>query len=128
MLVQLADLCCRRRRLVVVAWVIALVGGFLLAGAFGGDIKQDYLQPGSESKSASQTLEQNFPQRAGNTLQLVVPAPAGLTSPTVREQAEQVFDDAGNSDHVAGVASPFAPGGAGQISQDGTTAYAEVAL
>ena len=67
MLVRLADRCFRHRRLVVLAWVAALVGTFALAGAFGGDFKQDYLQPGSESQRVSKTLQADFPQRAGDT-------------------------------------------------------------
>ena len=51
MLVRLADWCYRNRRLVVLAWIAALVGAFALAGAFGGEYKQDYLQPGSESQA-----------------------------------------------------------------------------
>jgi len=61
MLVRLADWCYRRRRLVVLLWVCALVGAFALAGAFGGEFKQNYLQPGSESKAASDTLTERFP-------------------------------------------------------------------
>jgi RND superfamily putative drug exporter len=128
MLVRLADWCYRRRRLVVLAWIAALVGAYALAGAFGGEIKQDYLQPGSESKAASDTLEKSFPQQAGDTIQVVVHSPDGIASAEVRAQAEKIFDAVGQSDHVVGVASPFAAGGAQQISEDGTTAYAEVAL
>ena len=65
MLVRLADGCFRHRRLVVLAWVAALVGAFALAGAFGGEFKQDYLQPGSESQRVSNTLEDRFPQKVG---------------------------------------------------------------
>ena len=128
MLVRLADWCYRRRRLVVVAWIAALVGAFALAGAFGGELKQDYLQPGSESKAASDTLEKSFPQKAGDTVQIVVHSQDGITSPDVRARAEAIFDDVGKSDHVVAVASPFTAEGAHQISEDGTTAYAEVAL
>ena len=128
MLVRLADWCYRRRRLVVVAWIVALVGAFALAGAFGGELKQDYLQPGSESKAAADTLEESFPQKAGDTIQIVVHSEDGVTSPEVQARAEAIFADVADSDHVVGVASPFAAGGAAQISEDGTTAYAEVAL
>jgi len=105
-----------------------LVGGFALASAFGGELKQDYLQPGSESKEASNTLADRFPQRAGDTIQIVVHSEDGVTSPDVRARAEAIFTDVADSAHVVSVASPFADGGASQISEDGTTAYAEVAL
>ena len=79
-------------------------------------------------KAASDTLEERFPQQAGDTVQIVVHSDAGVTSPEVRARAEKIFADVADSDHVVSVASPFTDGGAGQISADGTTAYADVAL
>jgi RND superfamily putative drug exporter len=128
MLVRLADWCYRRRRLVVVAWITALVGAFALAGAFGGEFRQDYLQPGSESKAASDTLEDRFPQKSGDTIQIVVHSEGGFSSPEAKRRAETIFADIVDSDHVVSVASPFTEDGAHQISADGTTAYADVAL
>jgi RND superfamily putative drug exporter len=128
MLVRLADWCYRRRRLVVLLWVCALVGAFALAGAFGGEFKQNYLQPGSESKAASDALTEHFPSRAGDTVQVVVHSEDGVDSPAVRARAEQIFADVARSAHVVGVVSPFTDAGAGQVSEDGTTAYADVAL
>ncbi|GAA3813929.1 MMPL family transporter [Nocardioides panacisoli] len=128
MLIRLANLCYRRRRVVVVVWLAALLGAFALASAFGGELKQDYLQPGSESKAAADTLDRNFPQRSGDTIQVVVHSDAGLSSPAVVARAEAIFAEVATEDHVVGVASPFAAGGARQISADGRTAYAEVAL
>ena len=128
MLVRLADWCYRRRRLVVALWVVALVASFALAGAFGGEFKQNYLQPGSDSKAASDTLTQRFPQRAGDTVQVVVHSQAGVTTPDVKVRAEKIFADVAGSKHVVAVTSPFTAAGAGQMSEDGTTAYADVAL
>ena len=128
MLVNLADWCFRRRRLVVVAWLGALIASFLLAGAIGGDFRQDYLQPGSESQAAAKTLEKSFPERSGDTVQVVLHSDAGVTSPQVRARAEEIFGVVAGNDHVVGIASPFAAGGAAQVSEDGTTAYADVAL
>ncbi len=128
MLVRLADWCHRRRRLVVALWVLALVGSFALSGAFGGEFKQNYLQPGSESKAASDTLTTSFPERAGDTLQVVVHSDAGVSTPEVQARAAELFADVARSAHVVSVTSPFTEAGAGQISEDGTTAYADVAL
>src|SRR5687768_11798589 len=90
MLVRLADWCYRRRRLVVLAWVAALAASFALASAFGGELRQDYLQPGSESRAASETLQESFPQRSGDTVQIVVRSDAGVTSPEAKARAEEV--------------------------------------
>jgi RND superfamily putative drug exporter len=127
MLVRLADWCYRRRRLVLVLWVAALLGSFGLASVWGGDFRQDYLQPGSESKAASDTLADRFPQQSGDTV-IVLHADAGVASPDVRARAEQILADVATSDHVVSVAGPFTAAGAHQVSADGRTAYAEVTL
>jgi RND superfamily putative drug exporter len=113
---------------VVLAWVAALVGAFALAGAFGGEFKQDYLQPGSESQRVSNTLQTDFPQRAGDTMQVVVHSDAGVTSPEVVARVEAVLAEVAVAQHVVGVVSPYSPDGAHQVSADATTAYADVAL
>src|SRR3989337_1553911 len=123
MLVRLADGCFRHRRLVVIAWVAALVGAFALAGAFGGEFKQDYLQPGSESQRVSNTLEDRFPQKAGDTMQVVVHSDSGVTTPTLVDRFDSILAKVADDPHVVSVSSPFAPDGARQISADGTTAY-----
>jgi RND superfamily putative drug exporter len=128
MLVQLADWCYRRRRLVVVLWIAALVGSFALSSVFAGEFKQNYLQPGSDSKAASDTLTKNFPQRSGDTIQIVVHSAAGMSTPAVRARAEKIFGKVAGSKHVVGVVSPFTDVGSDQVSEDGTTAYADVAL
>jgi RND superfamily putative drug exporter len=126
MLVHLADWCYHRRRLVVVLWIMALAGSFALSVAFGGEFRQNYLHPGSESKAASDALTADFPQRAGATVQVVVHSDAGVTSPDVRAEAEKILADVAASRHVVDVTSPYA--GSGAISSDGATAYADVAL
>jgi len=128
MLVQLADWCYRQRRLVVVLWIAALAAAFALASSFGGETKQDYLQPGSESRAAAKTLQAQFPQRAGDTVQVVLHSDDGFSAAVVRERATGIVADVAAAPHVVGVVSPFSNGGASQISHDGTTAYALVAL
>ena len=128
MLVRLADWCYRSRRLVVVIWLAALLGSVALAGAFGGEYRQAYLQSGSESEAALQTLKDTFPERSGDSVQIVIHSEAGVDSPEVRARAEQIFVDTAANEHVVSVASPFAAAGAAQISADGTTAFAEVVL
>ena len=128
MLVRLADLCYRRRRLVVLTWIVALVGSFGLAGAFGGEFRQDYLQPGSESKAALDTLKDKFPEKSGDTIQIVIHSQTGLSSPTAKSRAETIFAGVAENEHVVSVVSPFTEAGARQVSADGKTAYADVAL
>jgi RND superfamily putative drug exporter len=94
----------------------------------GGDYRQDYLQPGSESRAASDTLQQSFPQRSGATIQVVISSASGITAPDVQDRAEKLFADVARSEHVVRVTSPFSAEGAGQVAEDTRTAYAVVAL
>ena len=128
MLVRVADWCYGARRLVVAGWVIALVGAFFLAGAFGGESRQDYLQPGSESKAAVETLERSFPQRAGDSIQIVIHSPGGVSAAAVQASAGQMLDDVARAEHVVDVLSPFVGTNSDRISTNGTTAYATVIL
>jgi RND superfamily putative drug exporter len=128
MLVQLADWCYRQRRLVVVLWIAALAAAFALASSFGGETKQDYLQPGSESQAASETLQAKFTQRAGDTVQVVLYSDDGFSSAVVRERVAGIVAEVAAAPDVMGVVSPFGEGGADQISHDGKTVYAVVAL
>ena len=128
MLVRVADWCYGARRLVVVGWVVALVGAFFLAGAFGGDFRQDYLQPGSESKAAVETLEGSFPQRAGDTIQIVIHSPGGVSAAEVQASVGRMLGDVAKAEHVVEVLSPFAATTSDRISTNGTTAYATVVL
>ena len=129
MLVRLADWCYRRRRLVVVLWIAALVGAFALAGAFGGEFRQDYLQPGSESQAASDTLQDQVPAagRATPSRSWSTPTPASPrpqcgrgpsgSSPT-SPRATTSWASSARSPRAAPARSPT----------DGRTAYADVAL
>ncbi len=61
----------RRRRLVLGAWIGALVATFALAGAFGGAFSADYNTPGSESKAAGDALAQRFGVDSTDTVDVV---------------------------------------------------------
>jgi RND superfamily putative drug exporter len=132
MLVRLAEWCYTRRRTVVIAWIIALVASFALAGAFGGKFRADYMAPGSESKAAIDLLKDKFPQKSGDTLQVVFKADAGVTSPAIRPRIEKILADVAGAKHVVGVTSPFSGQGARQIAKAGPAAgkiaYADVDL
>jgi len=128
MLVQLASWCYRQRRAVVVLWIAALAAAFALSSWFGGDTTQDYLQPGSESQAASETLQATFPQQAGDTVQVVLHSEVGFSSAEIRTRAQDILANLAAAPDVVGVASPFGESGAAQISPDGNTAYALAAV
>ena len=127
MLDRLTDFCYRRRRLVVVAWLAILVATAVAGSRFGGGDTTDYGTPGSESKAATNLLDERFPARSGDTIDVVWRAD-DVTAAAVRSQVEGVLAEAADLDHVVAVASPYRDGGQGQIARDGTVAYATLQL
>ena len=66
---------------------------------------------------ASDTLQESFPQQAGDTVQIVLHSEARRhLARRCRPGPRQIFADVAATTHVVGVASPFADGGAAQIS------------
>lgn len=128
MLVRLATWCYERRRLVVALWVAALVAAIAASAAFGGAYKADYFAPGSDSKAALDLLREKFPQRSGDTIQVVFRAPGGVDRSPAKDAITALLDDMRDEPHVVGVVGPFDPRGAFQVSKDRTIAYADVDL
>src|SRR2546430_8801178 len=58
---RLADASQRRRGLVLLVWIAAVVAAIGLSAAFAGPFKADYTARGSESRTAQDLLGQRFP-------------------------------------------------------------------
>jgi RND superfamily putative drug exporter len=116
-----------RRKTVLLAWVIALVGLGALAGAFGRDADAQLSIPGVESVNALQTLEDRFPGggAAGASARIVFAAPEGsaVTDPEYTSAIQTALAEAAEAEQVAAVSDPFARQG---VSPDESTAYATV--
>ncbi|MFF2811140.1 MMPL family transporter [Streptomyces sp. NPDC058000] len=123
----LARWCLRRRLVVILLWLAAFTGTAVAAGVAGSAYSTDYAVPGTESGQAGALLAKAFPGRAGDTDTIVWHADAGtVRSTAVRTTMAHTLAEVGRLPGVADVQSPYGPGGAGQISHDGRTAYASV--
>ena len=129
MLRRLAHTCYHRRRIVVAAWIVLLIGLSGLAQTAGGAFNDDFRLPGSESQDAFDLLqEKGFENRSGFGGQVVVEAPQGVDQPAVRQRLEQLFAAIEREVPATNVVSPYEPGNERQISRDGTIAYADIQL
>ena len=127
MLERIARTCFRRRRLVVLGWVVLLVAMSAAGSAFGGESRTDFSLPGAESQEAADLLEDaGFGGRAGHTGQIVVEADRGVDDPAVRDGLEALFADVTDDVDGVEVLSPYEPDGAAQVNEDRTVAFAEV--
>ena len=123
----IARWCFRHRFLVIAAWVVVLVGLGVLGQAVKSNYSNSFSLPGTGSTEAQQLLARALPAQAGDSDTIVWQVSHG----TVRDAAVQarmtgVLDRIATMPEVAAVGSPYGPRGAGQVSQDGTIAYASV--
>jgi RND superfamily putative drug exporter len=128
-LVRLADWSYRRRRLVLLLWLGLLVGISVLAQAAKGENEFSFATPGSESEEALDLLQDRFPARSGDDIDVVFQASAGVRAPDVQADVTALLDRLAEAPHVVGVESPYEDGsGAQRISQSGTIGYATLHL
>jgi putative drug exporter of the RND superfamily len=124
MLSKIARFSYRRRWLMLLIWIVALVGFNVAQGTVGGDYSTDFSLPGADSQKAFDLLNDRFPQVAGETATIVFKADQGVDDPEVKEAMEGLFAELEGVDRVVGIDSPYSEAGAQQIAPDGTVAYA----
>jgi putative drug exporter of the RND superfamily len=118
---RLAAFAYRRRRLVVVTWIVLLIGIMALAPRFAGEFTADYAAPGSDSRAARELVEQRFGGYSGEAIDVVWDAEGGAQSPPVRHEMD---DFLARAERLEGVASAQRP----QVSPDGSIALARLRL
>ena len=132
MFARLGRFCFRRRWLVVVAWVAALVVGGAVLGAVGTSSRSGFELPDVESKRGTDILEDHFGGvGAGFGGSVVFAADQGVTDPQVEAAMSGAFDRIADIPGLT-VTSPYTPVGAPQISaagpEAGRIAYATIDL
>jgi RND superfamily putative drug exporter len=130
MLKRLAMVCFRRRRAVVLVWIVGIivVGGVM--GAVGSNYRSDFTLPDVESKRGIDILDDNFGgQGAGLPGTIVFEAEQGVEDPEVKAAMEEFLAGVAAIDGVQSLESPYEPGNEQQISSqedtDGQIAYAD---
>jgi RND superfamily putative drug exporter len=122
---SLAAWCHDRHRLVIGLWIGLVILAGAAAGGSGGGFVDNFSLKGSESQKAVDLLKEKFPQQAGDASQVVFKADTGtLKDPAKQQRIEQLLKQLRTLPSVASVADPFANGGQGTVSRDGTIAFA----
>jgi putative drug exporter of the RND superfamily len=122
-LARLADLAFRRRRSVVAVWIVGLVAAFAAAG-LAGDWSADYSTPGSESRAAANLLQERFPERNPETVDVVWQAPDGAGSAAVAQRIDRLVAAA---DGLEGIGRGAAAADA-ELSRDGSIGVLRIPL
>jgi RND superfamily putative drug exporter len=125
-LTRLARACAFHPRRTIGIWATALVAVVLAANAFGGALVNEFAIPGSESQSAVDLLQEKFPERAGDSAQIVFATEDGtLADASAKADIAAASAAALEVPGVTGVGDPYAGKGGG-ISEDGTIGFVDV--
>ncbi len=122
-LARIAGWCHDHRWWVLVVWLVALVGSNIAAQSAGSNFSNN-LTGGAQP--VQQILDQAFPAQKGSPAQVVITTTGPVTAPAVQERTARLVSALTPLAHVSEVVSPFAAGGAHQISKDGHIAYVQV--
>jgi RND superfamily putative drug exporter len=123
-LVQLARLCHRRRRWVLLVWIVGAAAVMVLGFGFSAPADDGFTGGDSESSQAQDLIKEHFPQQNGDTLTLAIHADGGLAA--ARSRVEPVLGTLEHTPHVVSVSSPYKV--PEQVSPDHKTAFASVQL
>ncbi|MGI8800952.1 MAG: MMPL family transporter, partial [Solirubrobacteraceae bacterium] len=124
----LARWCFRHRVIVLLAWVVAVAGVTAIKAGVGSAYSDNFKLPHTQSFDAIALLQRNVPKQSGDTDQIVIGARHGgrVADPAVRAAAQELLASVARAPHVSAVVSPYAAGGARQISTSGNVAFADV--
>ncbi len=124
---SMARWCFQRRKWVLAGWLMLLVIVTVGGRAAGSAYSDALTLPGTGSTTALNLLEKAFPGHAGDQDTIVWRASGGtVRTPAVRAEITAMLGRVAAAPAVASVISPYSARGAGQVSRNGTIAYATV--
>ena len=126
-LYRLAGTSYRHRRLVLVAWLVAILAVVSLGLLSRGTTVDNFSVPGTQSQQALTQLEQALPALAAPSTQVVFASigTAKVTGPAERAAIETSIARLRSGPQVASVSDPFA---SGLVSKNGQVALATVSF
>jgi RND superfamily putative drug exporter len=121
---RLAGACYDRRRLVLVAWILAIIGITVIAQVIGTHFENKFTAGNTPSQQASNILAAKFPSKSGDTADIVF----HTSTPIAANEAaiNHVVDSVRPLPYVQSVTGPFSAAGAHQISPHAKIAFAQV--
>src|SRR5438270_9716627 len=99
----------RHRRLIIVAWILALAALSVASHVAGARYTNNLTLPGTDSTHGVDLLKASFPSASGDQDQIVFHTTRGaITAPQARAQIAQTIGSIAHLPHVVSVVSPFA--------------------
>jgi RND superfamily putative drug exporter len=96
-LAGLGRFCFRRRRLVLLTWIVGVIVVAFVGFNYGAASDDNFSGGDSGSARAQKLIEKHFPERSGDTLTLAIKADKGIDDPAARQKIEKVVADLADS-------------------------------
>jgi RND superfamily putative drug exporter len=124
-LARLVRACAEHPWRTVGVWLTIVVAVFVANATFGGKLVNNTTIPGSEAQTATDLLEQRFPEVAGDSATIVFSSKTPLTDTDGREAVAAATEAASKVPGVIDVGDPYKQD-AGALSEDGTIGFVNV--
>ena len=125
----LANICARRRWVVLCVWLLVTITLVVVSHRLGDNTNDNLSLPGTDSQRATNVLARSFPDQANGTSPVVLHAHSGkLTEPRYSKAVDEAAADVAKAPNVASVVNPLTPQGAAALSKDQSTGYLSVTL
>ncbi|MFH8625806.1 MMPL family transporter [Streptomyces vietnamensis] len=106
-LARLGRFCFRRRRLVLLVWIVGVIAVAFAGFGYGAAPDNDFSGGDSQSARAQQLMEKHFPEEQGDRLTLAIRAEKGIDDPAARRKIEKAVADLADSPVTGPVTSPY---------------------
>lgn len=128
MLGVLARISTRYRWVVVIAWALLVLGALFGSKAYGGTFSNDLTLAGTDSQAAYDQLRSEFPELAGDGMQVLVhsnDSNTPVTSVAIQSEVEVAVSTISDMEGIAAIHSPYNPQ-MPMVSADGMTALVTI--
>ncbi|MDJ1372620.1 MMPL family transporter [Gulosibacter molinativorax] len=115
----------RNRWPVLIAWLALFAAALGLGLGLGGEMKEDFEIPGTQSQDALDRLGEVFPEVSGASAEVVILAEDGTIADR-RDAIADVSKELGDVGHVVEALDPFSQYATGALSDDGKAAVIRV--
>ncbi|MGW3655149.1 MMPL family transporter [Streptomyces sp. NPDC005151] len=106
-LAGLGRFCFRRRRLVLLTWIVGVIVVAFVGFGYGAAPDNDFSGGDSQSAKAQQLMEKHFPKEQGDRLTLAIKADKGIDDPAAKQKIEKTIADLADSPVTGPVTSPY---------------------
>lgn len=124
---SIAGWCARNKWVVIGLWIVTLLGLNGASGAIGPAFDTSFDIPDSEAARGIDTLDEYFPGQGAAFGGSIVFQADDVNDPEIVAAMTELFAEVDEIEHVT-VVGPYSAFGAGQVSADGTVAFARVNL